>query len=128
MGISTRYLNWVELFHKSSLLSSIFHHNSTDIDRNTALKIQCSISGKPTEPISTAATARFSSTSNSLDLMKKCKDTRQAKEEKQKIVNKERVQETKSWRETYREQRIKEQQDRNNGIMPKIEKKHRRMH
>ncbi|EGT50963.1 hypothetical protein CAEBREN_19810 [Caenorhabditis brenneri] len=82
----------------------------------------------PIQPISTVATARLPSNSNSLDLMRKCKEVRQAKEEKQKIVNQERVQDTKSWRESFREQRIKEQQDRNRGIMPKIDKKSRRMH
>ncbi|EGT35666.1 hypothetical protein CAEBREN_06544 [Caenorhabditis brenneri] len=83
----------------------------------------------PFQPLTTvAATARPQSTTNSLDLMKKCKEIRLAKLEKQKIVNQQKVQDNISWLETFRMQRIKEQQDRNKGIVAKVEKKNRRMH
>ncbi|CAL2036079.1 unnamed protein product [Caenorhabditis brenneri] len=83
----------------------------------------------PIQPITSAVTtARPQSTTNSLDLMNKCKEVRQAKEARKKIEGQKNVQDTKLWREMYREQRIKEQQDRNNGVMPKVEKKNRRFH
>ncbi|EGT35692.1 hypothetical protein CAEBREN_16867 [Caenorhabditis brenneri] len=82
----------------------------------------------PIQPITSAvAASRSQSTTNSLDLMNKCKEIRLAKLEKQKIVNQQKVQDNMSWLESFKMQRIKEQQDRNNGIMPKIDKKNRRM-
>ncbi|CAL2036092.1 unnamed protein product [Caenorhabditis brenneri] len=81
----------------------------------------------PIQPI-TAVVSRPQSTTNSLDLMNKCKEVRLAKQEKQKIVNQQKVQDNMSWLESFKMQRIKEQQDRNNGVIPKIDKKNRRFH